>query len=237
MDVIFDERKLQRAVNVLGNFARRGIPHATRNGLNASAFEGRKAWTKEVEKAFTLRNTFTTRSLRVQKARGIDMRKMHSVLGSTADYMAEQETGGTERKSGKHGVPIPTPTSSGEGRAAKRLRPVRRPNWLPKISLANRGSQTGMHRQQRNAVAIRKARKAGRKYVLLELEKRVGIFRLSGGKRRPKVDMVWDLSQPTVKTKPARTLRQTLWLITPTLPRLHVRAILEQLRRAGIRGF
>ena len=111
-----DIERLRRA---LETYAERGVPHAVRKALNASAFEARKAWISRIESTFTLRKAWTTRSVRVSKARGTSMSRMEAVLGSTAPYMAIQETGGTKRKGGRHGVPIPTSVSSGEGRGAR----------------------------------------------------------------------------------------------------------------------
>ena len=86
-----------------------------------------------------------------------------------------------------------------------------------------------MSKRQRNAVAISLAQRAGRKFVFLELERRKGIFRLSGGKRRPRLDLVWDLSRPAVRIPQSGTLERALRSILPTLPRIQERALVDQI--------
>lgn len=224
-----DTSELAHLEAALGQLSRRAIPYAARNTLNAAAFEGRRAWVGQVEKSFTLRNKWTARSLRVVKARGTTMRAMKATLGSVAPYMATQEEGGVLRRTGKHGVSIPTSVASGEGRGARpRRRLVRRPNRLPNIQLGGRGLST-MSKRQRNAVAISLAQRAGKKFVFLEMEKRRGIFRISGGKRRPRLDLVWDLTHPTVRIPESNTLERSLRSILPTLPRLQEKALLDQI--------
>lgn len=233
MEIHFNAPGLQQLRRSLSIYARRGLPHAGRNALNGIAFAAREEWQRQAASKMTLRNTWTTRSMRVVKARGINLRGMESVVGSVADYMATQEDGGVERKRGKHGVSIPTSVASGEGRGANpRQRLVRRPNRLGSIQLAARPGKTS---RQRNAIAISQARASGRKYVFLDLGRRRGIFRVSGGKRRPKIDMVWDLTRPTVRIPATHTLQRTLDAINPsrTIPIMQ-RALMEQLQRAQL---
>lgn len=231
MLIRFDAPDVIELRNALYNFARKGVPHASRSALNAVAFEARKEWQRQIDDAMVLRNKWTTRSIRVVKARGTNVSRMESVVGSVATYMATQEDGGTIQRSGKHGVSIPTSVASGEGRGAQpRKRLVRRPNRLPNITLAPR---EGRSRAQRNAIAIRRAIASGRKYVFLDLEARQGIFRIAGGRRRPRLDLIWDLSRPTVRIPPTRTLARTLRTIEPRLAPVLRRALQEQLDRAA----
>ena len=214
--------------NALERFSRRGVPHAARNALNATAFELRKEWQRQIERSMVLRNKWTTRSIRVTKARGTNMVQMAAVVGSVADYMAIQEDGGVERKSGRYGVSVPTPVASGEGREAKpRRRLVRRPNRLPNIQLASR--PTTVPRKQRNAIAIAQAISSGRRYVFLELEKRRGIFRIAGGKRKPRLDMIWDLTRPSVRIPSTRTLGKSMDRVPAIAPPLVRKALIDQI--------
>lgn len=235
MDVSFDSPDLIQLVRKLESFARRGIPHAARNGLNATAFAAREQWQREIQFSMTLRNDWTRRSIQVTQARGNDVAQMESKVGSVADYMETQEHGGTERKKHKHGVAIPTSIASGEGRGARpRRRLVRRPNRLPSIQLTPR---IGDSQKRRNAIAIGGALRAGRKYVFLELEKRSGIFKLSGGKRRPKIDLLWDLTKASVRIPPTRTLGHTLQNIGPQTKAAIQGALIAQLQRHGVARF
>lgn len=235
MQITFDSPDVIHLKNALYNMARRGVPHASRNALNAVAFAAREQWQRELQFAMTLRNDWTRRSIQVTKAKGTDVASMESKVGSAAGYMEVQEHGGTERKKHKHGVAIPTGVASGEGRGARpRKRLVRAPNRLPKIQLTPR---IGDNQKQRNAIAIGAALRAGRKHVFLELEKRKGIFRLSGGKRKPRVDLVWDLTRPSVRIPPTRTLGLTLQNIGPRMKQAIIGALIAQLQHHRVAHF
>jgi hypothetical protein len=231
----FDDRDFIRARNALFKYRKKGVPHAARNGLNASAFEARKEWIKQVQGSMVLRNTWTTRSIRVTKARGTDMRRLEARVGSLAAYMRTQEDGGTLRPKKGIGLPIPTPVASREARGTKpRKRVVPRPNRMSSIQLANRARAKG--RRQSNAATIREALASGRKFVFLDLEKRRGIFRIAGGKREPRFDLVWDLTRPSARIAKNPTLGPTTRAVLPSLPRLHTRALLDQLTRFMPKG-
>ena len=68
-------------------------------------------------RTFVLRNQWTVRTVRVEGARGLDVRTMQSTVGSLAPYLETQEQGGTVRGKGAHGYRRPT----------KRAKPARRP--------------------------------------------------------------------------------------------------------------
>jgi hypothetical protein len=228
-------RNAQRLERDLEKFAARAVPHAVRTALNKSAFEGRTIWQGELDQKMVLRNNWTKRSIQVDKATGVNLPTMQATLGSRADYMAFQEEGDTRAKKGKHGVPIPTGVASGEGRGAQpRRRVVSRANRLSSIHL---GTRVGASRRQRNAITIRQAIASGRKHVFLELDRHVGLFRISGGKRKPKVDMIFDLSRNSVNIPKNPTLEPTLRRLGPRLPGMYAAAIIEQLRRHKVLGY
>lgn len=235
-EIDFEVPDLQRFNDALERFARRGIPFVARNTLNGAAFRGREIWTKVVLPAkLEMRNKWTVRSIRVVKARGRSIRRMESRLGSLADYMAIQERGGTERKKGTHGVPIPTSVASGEGRGKQpRKKLVRRPNRLPNIRLTS--LRPGMSAEQRRVVAVAMAARTKRRYVFMDLGERKGIYRVRGGKR-PKVDLIWDLTKGSVVIPPSGTLAKTLLLLTPQIPDIAKRAMIQQLRFNRVTGF
>lgn len=209
----------------LARLSARGIPGAARAGLNRTAFAARAEWQTRIGDAMTLRNAWTKRSIRVDRATGSSVERMAARVGSVADFMGLQESGGTITKKHKHGVAIPTSVASGEGRGSRRTKLVRRPNRLPAIQLLTR---VGASRQQRNAIAIRQVIASGRKYVFLELERRAGIFRIAGGRRNPRLDMIWDLTRPAVRVPATGTLAATLKHIGPSLGR----NLLDALKRA-----
>lgn len=233
MEIRFFSPDLIDLRNKLYSFAARGVPHAARNALNRSAFRAREQWQREIFFSLTLRNRWTERSIQVNRAGGLNIAAMEAKVGSTADYMRTQEEGGVERKKHKVGVPIPTPISSGE-RGNPRRRLVRPMHRLPNIQLRPR---IGATQKQRNAIAIEGARRAGKKHVFLELERKKGIFRLSGGKRRTKIELVHDLSRTSVRIPATHTLQDALRNVQRHLPDIAVRAMVEQLERYRVVGF
>ncbi len=236
MLIRFESRDAERLERELGEVAKQAVPHGVRNGLNKVAFEARTEWQEQLGSRMVLRNNYTARSILVDKATGTNLETMRSVVGSVADYMGLQEDGGTVASKGKHGVTIPTPVSSGEGRGANpRKKLVRRPNRLSSIHLGSRLSTS--NRKQRNAASIRQAIASGRKYAFLELERRKGLFRISGGKRKPKVDMVWDLTRKAVTLPKNATLEPTLSRISTRIPHHLAEAMVEQLRRRKVLGY
>jgi hypothetical protein len=226
-----DMAGIKKLSKELEKTAKKAVPHAARNALNSIAFEGRKEWVASVNSSMTLRNTFTTRSLQVIKASGISMPRMQATLGSTAPYMGDREEGKMERARGKHGVPLPTPASAGQG-GRQRTKLVRRANTLPAITL---GPRTGRSAKQRNAIAIRQAAQ-GTGYAFLELNRHMGIYKVTGTKRL-RVRLIWDLSVRSLKPKPLPTLAQAIEAVSPKIPALCERAIIDQLKRNKVLGY
>ena len=234
--VTLDFRDAATLVRHLQTFAARALPYAIRNGLNASAFEGRKLWARELQDTFTLRNQFTTRSLRVERVQHLRVAYMEAVLGSVAPYMATQELGGTETGRTGAAKPIPTAVAAGQPMGTRpRTRTVRRPNWLSVIKLARNRKRVG-NRKQQNAIALSEAVRSGRKFVYLELENRKGLFRVTG-KRKLNIRMVWDLTRKTTRTPREPTLQRSLVSLGPRLPGIQVGAILAQLKRNHVLGY
>lgn len=219
----------------LKHFRERAVPHAMRNALNTSAFEGRKLWQEQMRQTFELRNQFTTRSVLVQKATGTQVDSMHALLGSTAPYMGDQEGGATVR--GKHGhKPIPGPVAAGQPAGSHRTRLVRAARRLSAIK-ATRAREVG-ERQRRNAIAISIAQRRGQKFALLERPKGgKGLFLLGGGKRKVTTRLLWDLSRRSVRVRPHPTLERALAALQPKLPAIYEAKLLEQLKRHGIAGY
>lgn len=223
-------KRLAKLQDDLTTFAKRAVPIAVRNSLNTTAFEARRVWVGELKQRMVLRNTWTERSLRVEKAAGYDLDSMESKVGSILPYVATREQGGTEAKKGKHGVALPTSSAAGQGmKTWPRTRQVQRRHWMSSIRLADR---PGAGRKQRNAIAIARAIKNKSKdVVFLDLGRRQGLFRVTGTRRGLKVRMIWDLSKSSVRTAPIPTLAPALEALRPRLPAIHEKALLEQLKR------
>lgn len=233
--LVVDTREIQGLVRQLETFSSKALPYAIRDSLNRSALAAKNVWAEEIRSSMILRNRWTLGSLRVERATGMDPRRMVSVVGSMARYMGVQESGGRKTKHGKHGVAIPTRTASGEGRGSgPRQRLVRGPMKLSTIQV-QRG--TGASRKQRNAVSIRRALASGKRFVYLELEASKGLFRISGGKRSPRLDMVWETRRPAVMIPRNPTLERTLTRLGPHLPAIHLGALREQAARHRLFGY
>lgn len=234
MKMTVNAAQVRQLENKLRTLNKRGVLFAEVEAVNRAAFETMKDARHELGSKMVLRNNWTRRSIQVRKA---TMRTAAAAVGSTQAYMATQELGGREVSSGKHGLPIPTSVASGEGRNAKpRQRLVRRPNKIANITLDRRNvtrRNTAKHRSQRNAHAVRRAATTSKKYVFLELQKTTGIFRVYGGKRKPRVELVQDLTRKAVDVPRNPWLKPVADRHASQMPRYYADALRRQLRRLG----
>lgn len=225
-----DMRDLRKLEDDLRTLAGKAVPFAVRSALTSSAFEARKIWQAEIDERFILRNKFVQGSIRVEKARSLNVRTMKATVGSIAEFMPKQEFGGRESKA------VPTEVAAGQPLGSQpRLKTVRAPNKLSAIRLTDR-NRTGS-RKVRNRIGIRRALKAGQKVVLLETERGKGLFRITGGRRKPQFRMIWDLRKGSHRIPPSPTLQPTLKKLQPKLLGIHRKAWLEQLKRHGVFGY
>jgi hypothetical protein len=229
MGVTVDMIKFRLFSRLLENFATKSIPFAARNSLNEIAFGARQEWaTKQLPEAFTLRNTWTAKGLRVEKAQGRTIEGMHSKVGSLREYMMGREEGATQTKRGKHGVAIPMSGAAGQGAKQKRTRLVRRPNYLSALQVVKR---KGSSKRQQNAISISMAKKTGG-VAFLEVGRRKGLFAVGGGKqKKPRLKLLYDLSHSTVTTKPIPTLERTIDAMRPRFLAIHMKHMRAELVR------
>lgn len=178
--------------NELGTkLTERQIAFAQRNTINALAFETRKHALTNIEDNMITRNKFTERSILVERARRTGDK---ATIGSTADYMLDQEFGGRTEAKGQ-GVPIPTSYSAGQGMGTQpRRRMPRKPNRLASIRLS-RSRPKATNKRQRNLIAIKDAIASGRRVAYIDTGRRKFIARVTGGKRNPQVRMLHDLTR------------------------------------------
>jgi hypothetical protein len=181
----------------------------------------------------TTRNQYTVRSVRVEQAKTLNISRQAAIVGSTADYMEDQEFGAIQGKEGKEGVVLPTSFAAGQGESRLRTRLPRKANKLSTIQLSSRrgGSQS---RKQRNLVAIKRAASSGRKFVFLDLQRSRGIFKVTGGKRRPKIKMVYDLSRQSVVIPRNPWLAPAFNEAITMQPAFYADALRFQARRQGL---
>ena len=229
-----DTREIKRMESDLETFARKALPFATRNTLNQAAFMAQREAKEGIRAKMVLRNRFTEQSIRVEQAKSLQIASQEAVTGSIADYMEDQEFGGVKSKRGKHGVAIATSYAAGQGEGVRpRTRLPRKPNKLGNIRLQRRRTGTGS-RKQRNLIAIRQAVKTSAKHVFLDLGRRKGIFRVVGGKRRPKIKMVQDLTSQSVVIPRTPWLAPAVDKTEPAIPGFYAASLRFQLKRLRI---
>ena len=156
-------------------------------------------------------------------------------MGSLAAYMETQEFGGMETGGGKY-QPIATSYAAGQGRGAKRTKLPRKPNRLQAIQLRKR-TGAGLSRKAANQAAIQQAAGGGNKFVFLDLGRRQGIFKVTGGKRRPKVQMVWDMSRRYVRIPATPTIGPAVRTTQQRMPQFYSEALVQQLKRHRVFGY
>ena len=212
-------------------FNTKAIPYAARNGLNTAAFEARRQWQGEIKRSFVLRNQFTVNSIRVDKAQGLDTRRMVAVVGSLADYMRTQESGGTvSGKSGKKA--IPGPVAAGQPPGAKRTKLVRAGLRMSKLQV---GKVRARNKRQHNAIMIAMAKRRGQKAVVLHRPGGgKGVFQLKGSKSKPNPLLLYDVSRGSVRVEATPTLGRTINRMNARFPRIMADSFLAELKRHGI---
>lgn len=235
MRVDIDTREIRALERDLERASTRAFPYAIRDALNSQAFAVRKQWQGEIEKAFTLRNAYTVRSIRVDKASGISLATMQSVVGSVAPYMGDQEDGATVRGRGKHKA-IPAPGAAGLPAGGPRTKIVRSRFYHQAINVqrpnATRGTQ-----KQRNIAVLSKARRKGEKFALLERDGGgKGLYRVMGSKRKLKSRLLWDLSKGSVKVQGSHTLGNALSATQGKTAGVYIDALRGQLKRHKVLG-
>jgi hypothetical protein len=223
--------EIKRLEDKLERVAKKSIPFASRFALNGTAFDARKRAQENIREKMVTRNKFTERSIRVEQTRTLDVRRQAAVVGSVAPYMEDAEFGAVKRKKGKHGVPIPTTVASGEGEGTQpRRRVPRRPNRLQNIRLQDRRG-TGMSRRQQIVAQIKQAAQSGQRFVFLDLQRREGVYRVTGGKRAPRIKMIYDLSRPSVVIPKTPTIIPAAIDAARKLPERYRDALRFQLKR------
>lgn len=229
-----DVDNIERYEWELKTFRKRAYPFATKQTINRAAFHAQKRSREHIDKNMVQRNRFTKQSIRVNQAKGLNVRTQEASVGSTAAYMEDQEFGGIRRANGKQGVPIATSYSAGQGQGAQpRTRLPKRVNKLAAIQL-KKGSKKPRTRKQANLVAIKQAAATGRKFVYLDLDRRKGIFRVVGGKRNPRIRMVHDLTRKSVRIPANPWLKPSVDKTQAVIPQFYVDSLRFQLRKQGL---
>ena len=217
----------------LKTFASRAFPFASKNTVNSLAFKARGIAQEGLKENLTLRNRFTVQSVQVGQTRTLNVSRQAAAVGSIAPYMEIQEFGGIKTKSGSEGVSISTGYSAGQESAQPRTRLPRKANKLENITLKKRRGKR-ISRKQQNLLAIKQAAASGSKFVFLDLGRRKGIFRVLGGKRRPKIKMVHDMTRQSVVIPANPWLRPSVKEAQLFGPEIYKKSLAFQLKRQGL---
>ena len=239
-----DDKELLKYEKDLKTFASRAFPFATKNTLNTSAFKAQKIIKADLPRDFTIRNTFTARSVQVEQAKTLNVSRQAAVVGSTADYMEKQEFGGSKSKRGKEGVPIPTAFAAGQSESEQpRTRVPRKRNALRTIQLRNRRVKAKNNRQAL-LLKVQEAVRSGNRFFFHEFDggRSQGIYKVIGGRKsfkrgwptNARIKMVYDLSRQTVTNPPKPWLKPAVDEISKLMPLIHRDSLVFQLRRLGL---
>lgn len=204
----------------------RAIPFATRSTINEMAFGSQKLARQDIQQRMTLRNKYTVSSVRVDQARGLSIPSQVARMGSIADYMDEQEFGGTKRRKSGRSVGIPTSFSAGQRGARPRTRLPRKAYQMAQIML-RKGGKRGANPKQQNAINI--ATSLGG-FTYLDLGRRKGIFKIDK-KGRP--TMVHDLSRASVRIPALKWMKPAVDSIVSKRGEFYAKALNFQLSRMG----
>lgn len=219
-----DIKKVIRFENDLKRFAKQALPYATRETVNKAAFETRAAYRANMRKGLILRNSWSEGSVRVEKARTLNVSRQAASVGSVAPYMADQEFGAVSSGKGKY-KPIATSYAAGQvGRPRTRL--PRAVNKLRNIRFNNRKSPS--------VALVKDAAKKRQKFVFLNLGRRKGVFRVVGTKRKPKIRMVWDMSRRRVRVPRSPLLMPATLSTKKNMLKYYEDALAWQVGKAGL---
>lgn len=229
-----DDEQIKEFESDLKTFKFKALPFATKGTLNRAAVLTQDKTKTRVRNQMITRNKFTENSFKVLFVKTLKISDQESVVGSIAPYMDEQEFGGTKTKTGKHGVSIPTSVASGEGRGAQpRRKKIPKARRLGSIALKNNRPKVKSQKQD-NFLRIQQAITSGRKFVFMDLQRHPGIFRISGGKRNPKIDQIYDLSRKSVPIPKNPTLGPSSNAVQKQMAFIYKKQLEKQLRRHGL---
>lgn len=199
-----ESKDIKRYERDLIALKKKAYPFATKATLNGLAFEARKDSITIVKKKMILKNQFSIKTIQVNQAKGLNINKQESAMGSTQDYMRVQEDGGTKTGKGRHGVVIPTSAAAKQGNRKPRTRLPRGANRMKKIKLSKTRGKFKSKKQE-VFVRIKQAIQGNNKYVFLDTGKSKAIYKVRGKLNKKgrltgiKMTMMYDMSHKIVR--------------------------------------
>lgn len=237
--ITLDDKQIKSMQKDLKTFAKHALPFAQRDTMNRAAFATMNIAKSHVKRKMTNRNTWTVRSIQVDKA---SRHRDYALVGSTQDYMEDQELGGRKTAKGGGKLAIATSFAAGQKRSNNRTKLARGSNKLQTIQL--RKSKRGKNRKQTNLLKAIKAVSSGRRYVYMDFggSKKKGIFKVVGGRKgtkrgwpkNAKLEMVWDMSEKSVKIPRNPWLRPSVDRVIPHVPGMYNKALRFQMKRNNL---
>jgi len=246
MRITVDTRQIERYERDLDLFAKRALPHAAKAATNDNAFDARRIWQEQIRETLITRNTYTERSIKVEKAKGLRLATMRAVVGAEASYMDELEFGGSKTSKGKEGVPLTTTVASGEGQGVQPRRQLGGgKRGRGKLALRNirLGKENIRARSKRQAIFIKSilAVDSGRKTVFIDNGRKQAIFKITGGKKKQggkrtklRMRMLYDLSKRFYTIPKHPTLEPTLKKVEAIMPANYLKALKFQVKRHNL---
>ena len=237
MSISIETKAIKLFESQLKAYKERAMPFATKAAINAYAFETQKKAKEIIHKKMILRNKFTERSIQVQKTNSLKIDEQESRVGSTQEYMREQEQGTTKVKKGKHGVVIPTSFSAGQAESAKPRTKTPRGRFKMSTITIQRQRKHWKSKKQANAVAIKQALKRGNQFIYLELGTKKGIFYIKGNAKTSKISklkMLYDLSHSSVRVPKHEWLKPAVAHTERRMGAIYFKALKFQLERHNL---
>ena len=163
--ITIDNDGVMKLADKLEKMSGRAIPYATRSALNKAAFFARGEAQEVIGRNMIERNKWTRRSVMVQTAKGLNINKQESEVGSVQDYMETQEYGGTVTGRGKT-KPIPTGYAAGQDGQRKRTKVPTRVNKMRNIRVGSRNRRNTLFQSTRGET---KATRLWERYYCMSL--------------------------------------------------------------------
>lgn len=247
MRIIVDTKDFKKLERDLKAVNARAFPFATKETLNSAAFQAQEVAQKRIRNTLILRNRWTLGSIKFQKTTTLNISKQFTLVGSVADYMVDQEFGGTKRKTGRHGVPIPTALAAKQSEGSRPRLKVARPR-LSKYRLLKRGHRPpGQPKNKRQAILFKMQDSAatGRPFFHQSSRMKAGIYKSSkkmsakkvyyrGWPAGARVQLLFALDDPSVPTPRRPWLKPSVDVVTKRMPAIHVKSLRFQLKRLGL---
>lgn len=223
----------------------KALPYATKQTLNDAAFRARAFAVEIAKKKMIMRNTYSVKSIQVQRASGLDISRQVSETGSVLGYMADQEFGDTRYKKTRQGMGIPTSYSSGQGMHTQpRTRPTTGRNRKKNLRLHNSrsgGKKRALTNTQKLVVKIKSAVKNNEREVFLNVPGRKGMYRVEGGGVGKKgkvlnarIKLIWSYQEQSTRTPKNPWLKPASDRTLPLIPEFYKAALYFQIRRHGV---